>query len=516
MNTLRHSLRLRLAVILVGVTAGIIIIGTIINTVFLGNYYITTKQEELIDMYDRIDRMYYVDSEDGKVKIKDEDLQYLRERSYSLGIQMIIIDTSRKVHFENVPSNDTTNVDNLLTRLDKLVFNSDTEDKEILRSTSEYELYKYTYNNKGDVYVEMWGELKCGHLFLMRFSNETVMEVVNVVNKFYLNVGLILTLIGILATGFIATRVTKPIRELAQLSKKMSKLEFDVKYTGKATDEIGVLGESMNEMSLALEKTISELKTANNELKRDIEKKTEVDELRKEFIANVSHELKTPIAIIQGYAEGLKESVNDDPESMEFYCDVIVDESSKMNRMVRKLLTLNQIEFGNVVEEYERFNIVEIIDNILNQTQILIKEKEAIVDFDNTRQIYVWSDEFQIEQVLTNYVSNALNHLDNERIIKISVIEQGKTVRVCVENTGEHIPEESLKRIWEKFYKVDKARTREYGGSGIGLSIVKAIMNSLHMQCGVENTNRGVMFWFELESANETAKDIKESVELFH
>ena len=516
MNTLRHSLRLRLAVILVGVTAGIIIIGTIINSVFLGNYYITTKQEELIDMYDRIDRMYYKDPITGNIKIKTEDLQHLRERSYSLGIQMIIVDTSYRVRFENVPSTDDTDVDNLLTRMQKLVFNVDTESKDILRKTSEYELYKYTYNKSGAVYVEMWGELECGYLFLMRFSNEAVMEVVNVVNKFYLNVGLILTMLGILATGFIASRVTKPIRELAVLSKKMSNLEFDVKYTGKAKDEIGVLGESMNEMSYTLEKTISELKTANNELKRDIEKKTEIDELRKEFISNVSHELKTPIAIIQGYAEGLKESVNDDPESMEFYCDVIVDESAKMNKMVKKLLTLNQIEFGNVVEEYERFNIVEIIDNILNQTQLLLKEKEAIVDFDNSKQIYVWSDEFQVEEVLTNYISNAINHLDNEKIIKIRVIEQGKTVRISVENTGENIPKESLSRIWEKFYKVDKARTREYGGSGIGLSIVKAIMNSLHMQCGVENTSRGVMFWFELESANETAKDIKESVELFN
>ena len=509
MNTLRHSLRLRLAVILVGVTAGIIIIGTFINSVFLGNYYITTKQEELIDMYDRIDRMYYRDSADGEVKIEAEDLQYLRERSYSLGIQMIITDTSHRVHFENVPSNDTTDVDNLLTRIRELAFNADDDNKDILQKTANYELYKYTYNNDGGVYVEMWGELKCGHLFLMRFSNESVMEVVSVVNKFYLNVGLILTLIGILATGFIATRVTKPIRELAELSKKMSKLEFDVKYTGNAMDEIGVLGESMNEMSHALEKTISELKTANNELKRDIAKKTEVDELRKEFISNVSHELKTPIAIIQGYAEGLRESVNDDPESMEFYCDVIVDEASRMNKMVRKLLTLNQIEFGNVVEEYERFNIVEIIDNILNQTQILIKEKEATVDFDNTKQIYVWSDEFQVEQVITNYISNALNHLDNEKIIRIRVAEQGKTVRISVENTGEHIPEEALGRIWDKFYKVDKARTREYGGSGVGLSIVKAIMNSLNMGCGVENTEQGVLFWFELESHKETVKDIK-------
>lgn len=508
MNTLRHSLRLRLAVILVGVTAGIIIIGTFINSVFLGNYYITTKQEELIDMYDRIDRMYSA-SEEGVGHIKSEDIQYLSERCYNLGIQMIIVDTSYKIHFENIPNDDKTNVDSVLERLKKLVFNVDKENKTILKRTADYELYKYTYNNNGGIYVEMWGELECGHLFLMRFSNDSVMGVVGVVNKFYLNVGLILMLIGILSTGFIASRVTKPIKELADLSKKMSNLEFDVKYTGKAMDEIGVLGESMNEMSHALEKTISELKTANNELKRDIAKKTEIDELRKEFISNVSHELKTPIAIIQGYAEGLKESVNDDAESMEFYCDVIVDEASRMNKMVKKLLTLNQIEFGSIVEEYERFNIVEIIDNILNQAQILIKEKGAVIDFDNSKQVYVWSDEFQVEEVITNYLSNALNHIDNEKIIKIDVIEKGKTVRVCVENTGDNIPEESLGRIWDKFYKVDKARSREYGGSGVGLSIVKAIMKSLNMECGVENTPRGVKFWFELESDRETVNDIK-------
>ena len=510
MRTLRNSLRLRLAVILVGVTAGIIIVGTIINSVFLGNYYITAKQEELIAMYDRIDKMYYTDEDTGEVKIDAEELQYLRDRCYSLGIQMIIIDnTSYKVQFENVPSNVSEDADNLLVRIKKVVYKVDDVKKHILREGGNYKLYKYTYNKNGGVYIEMSGKLDCGYYFLMRFSNQAVMEVVDIVNKFYLNVGLILTVVGVFATGIIAAKVTQPIRELAKLSQKMSKLEFDVKYNGKAKDEIGVLGESMNEMSYALEKAITDLKVANDELQRDIEKKIEIDELRKEFISNVSHELKTPIAIIQGYAEGLKESVNDDPESMEYYCDVIVDESARMNKMVKKLLTLNQLEFGNVVEDYERFNVIEIIDNILNQTQLLVKEKGGSVQFDNSGEIYVWSDEFQVEEVLTNYISNAINHLDNEMIIKINVIEQGKTVRVCVENTGEPIPEESLPRIWEKFYKVDKARTREYGGSGIGLSIVKAIMKTLHMKCGVENTDTGVMFWFELESDNESDRDSK-------
>lgn len=506
MNKLRHSLRLKLAVILVGVTAGIIIIGTIINTTFLGNYYITSMQEELIDMYDRVEKLY---SNTDKLDVKTEEIQHLKERCYDIGIQMLIVDKSYKIVFENTPNDNKNNVDNLLIRLRTLAAGVDKENKEVIKKSKNYLLYKYTYEKDGNVYVEMWGNLKSGYLFIMRFSNKSVIEVVDVVNRFYLNVGLILILVGVLAVGFIATKVTKPIRELAVLSKKMSRLEFDVKYTGKEKNEIGVLGQSMNEMSYALENAISELKLVNKQLEKDIAKKIEIDELRKEFISNVSHELKTPIAIIQGYAEGLKESVNDDAESMEFYCDVIVDEASRMNKMVKKLLTLNQLEFGYVVEEYERFNIVEIIDNILNQTQILVKEKEAIVDFDNSRQIFVWSDEFQVEEVITNYISNALNHLDNEKIIKISIIEMEKIVRVCVENTGQNIPEESISRIWDKFYKVDKARSREYGGSGVGLSIVKAIMNSLNMDCGVVNTATGVMFWFEVEADKESVKDIK-------
>lgn len=501
MNTLRHSLRLRLAVILVGITAGTVMIGILINNTFLGNYYTVTKQEELTDMYDTINRIFVYDEYIDGVIYRDDDIQNLRTRSYNLGMQMLIIDTSYRVCFANVPSSDAQDDENLLKRIRAIVFNMDNENKNILEQTDNYQMYTYKSSENGSNYIEMYGELDCGYLFLVRITNESIMEMVSVANRFYLNVGLVITLFGILLTGFIAARVTKPIRELADVSKRMSNLDFDVKYMGNSKDEIGVLGESMNEMSDALEKTISELKTANNELKKDIEEKTEIDQLRKEFIANVSHELKTPIAIIQGYAEGLKESVNDDAESRNFYCDVIVDEAVRMNKMVKKLLTLNQIEFGNIQPEYERFDIVQTIDNILNQTQILLSEKGATVDFDNSKPVYVWSDEFQIEEVITNYLSNAINHLDKERIIRINVVPSGGVVRVSVENTGENIPEDTLDRIWDKFYKVDKARTREYGGSGIGLSIVKAIMASIHMNCGVKNTTAGVEFWFEVENS---------------
>jgi len=222
--------------------------------------------------------------------------------------------------------------------------------------------------------------------------------------------------------------------------------------------------------------------------------------MRKDFLSNVSHELKTPIALIQGYAEGLKDNVNEDEESREFYCDVIIDEAIKMNSMVQKLISLNKLEFGNNQVNFERFDIVSLIKTVLNSTEILFQQKGVTLYFEQYDSIYVWADEYLVEEVLTNYISNALNHVDGAKIIEIKLIKEQDVVRIAVFNTGANIPEDELNKIWIKFYKVDKARTREYGGSGIGLSIVKAIMDTLNRECGVMNRETGVEFWFELDT----------------
>ena len=258
----------------------------------------------------------------------------------------------------------------------------------------------------------------------------------------------------------------------------MTDLDFEARYKSKAGNEIDVLGDNFNKMSSQLEHTISELKSANNELQKDIENKVKIDEMRKEFLDNVSHELKTPIALVQGYAEGLKENINDDPESMDFYCDVIIDEAAKMNK---------------------RFDLTALIKGVLSTMDIMIRQKEARVIFNETEPLYVWADEFKTEEVVTNYVSNALHHLDGEKIVEIKVQKQENRVKVTVFNTGTPIPEADLPNLWNKFYKVDKARTREYGGSGIGLSIVKAIMEGMNQQYGVQNFDNGVEFWFTLD-----------------
>ena len=301
-------------------------------------------------------------------------------------------------------------------------------------------------------------------------------------------------------------RFTRPVLELAQIASKMSELDFETKYEVKGEDEIAVLGNSINSLSEKLEHTISELKGANIELQNDIERKTQIDEVRKEFLSNVTHELKTPIALIQGYAEGLKDNINEDPESREFYCEVIIDEAMKMNKMVKKLLSLNQLEVGTAQPEIERFDLVPLVRSVLASTEILFQQKQVTLNLYTDESVYVWADEYMMEEVFTNFVSNALNHVDGRMQIDVSLKKEGDKVRLSVFNTGEAIPEESLSQVWVKFYKVDKARTREYGGSGIGLSIVKAIMELHRRNYGVFNREDGVEFWIELDGGENLGK----------
>lgn len=171
-----------------------------------------------------------------------------------------------------------------------------------------------------------------------------------------------------------------------------------------------------------------------------------------------------------------------------------------MNHMVQKLLTLNQLEFGNDVVSMERFDIVALISTYLQSAGLLAQQNNITVHMPEYEPIYVWADEFKVEEVFNNYFTNGMHHCTGERMLDVKIEIKDGRVRVSVFNTGEPIPEEAIPHIWEKFYKVDKARTREYGGSGVGLSIVKAIMESMNQEYGVENYADGVCFWFELET----------------
>lgn len=389
----------------------------------------------------------------------------------------------------------------LAQKVQRYILGIGAERSEVLAEHENYTVERnYDFRSKSS-YMESWGFFSDNStLFIMQMPLASIRDSVVLSNRFTTYVGIVALLMGSILMYFVTRQVTKPIMRLASLSERMSHLDFGASYEGNAEDEIGILGRSMNILSDKLKETIEELQDANQVLQKDIEEKIQIDEMRKEFIANVSHELKTPIALIQGYAEGLAEGMCEDEESRNYYCEVIMDEAGKMNKMVKQLLTLTALEFGNDTPVKDQFDITELIDDILSSAGILIQQNDAHVEYEPSGPLYVWADEFKIEEVVTNYLNNAMNHLSGERKIRIRLEElESSQVKVSVYNTGAPIPEEDIPNLWTKFFKVDKARTRAYGGSGIGLSIVKAIMDAHGQGCGVANVEDGVEFWFTLE-----------------
>ena len=236
----------------------------------------------------------------------------------------------------------------------------------------------------------------------------------------------------------------------------------------------------------------------------DVTEKNNAERTRREFSANVSHELKTPIALIQGYSEGLIENVNTDEESRKFYAEVILDETNKMDKLVKQLLELMKLEYGKREFNDKEFNIIEVEKEVIRKSKVMLEENKIEVKIDTLEPIQVFADDFYIEQVITNYITNAIKNakeINNCKLIKISnkiKKEEGK-VRVTVFNSGKHIKDEDLERIWNRFYKADESRNRSDGGTGIGLAFVKAIMNNYGNSFGVRNVAGGVEFWFELD-----------------
>lgn len=335
-------------------------------------------------------------------------------------------------------------------------------------------------------------------LIMLETTIEAINNSVHIANTFLLYTGLIIAVIGCAGLFLVSSSFVKPIVEISDLTQKMSVLDFSDKIDVKTSDEIGRLGESINVMSQKLETAVHNLKEANNKLKVDIINREKTDEMRKEFMSNVSHELKTPLSLIIGYAEGLKVGISE--EDRDFYCDVIIDEGQKMNKMVSRLLYVSRLESSAMKPVIESFSIIELLNSCLESFKLQFQEKNIFIEkvYNFTGQVS--GDIDQIGQVVTNYISNAVNHCAGEKRITIITEKTGDGyLRVGVYNTGEHIPPESLPQVWESFYKVDPARTREYGGTGLGLYIVKSVVESHGGRYSAENVKDGVLFSFELK-----------------
>lgn len=543
----KHSVRVKMILLTFAAIFGTVALCLVLNETLLVRYYESSKQKTLGAVYEQIDRLVTAEggvnfgkepeasgegaegsgSAEPKAEEEENQADFPKGISEELRLKLDILCSKYNITtviIEDILSNsirpqaiisyffgtggqnnqDTAVIRDLIGDYFLPGYGETLKGKQLETETEKYSIFSLYDARMESKYIELVGYLDSGEIILMRSNVESMQESVKVANKFLVYAGLASALVISVIMFFVSRRFTKPILKLADISKEMSDLNFDVKYETKSKDEIGELGRSMNTLSEKLEKTIAELKSANNELQVDIARKTQADEMRKDFLSNVTHELKTPIALIQGYAEGLKDNIGENAEDREFYCDVIIDEAARMNALVKKLLTLNHLEYGTTPIELGRFDLTAVIRAVLDSTEILAKQKGVTVHFEQQEPVYVWADEYMIEEVLTNYISNAFHHVAGANIVEVQMIPRGDRVRVAVFNTGAPIPEEELSKLWIKFYKVDKARTREYGGSGIGLSIVKAIMEAHNQAYGVKNHASGVEFWFELDHSAES------------
>ncbi len=485
-----NSIRVKLFMTL-SITIAIIIIALIlINSIGLETYSLYSKQAVLLRAYNAINTYYNGNISNSEIEIELERLSKRNNLDILIKTETSIYASSR----------------NFLSSLTSADINSKGINSNILFSNENVKITR-TVDKQTDLsFILLSGTLDNGYQLYIRVAVASIQESAKVANKLLIFISFITIFISAFISLAISKRFTAPIEELNKITSKISELDFSHKYRiTDSEDEINNLGKNINVMSETLEKTINQLRNSNIELEKDIEEKSKTDEMRKQFISDVSHELKTPIALIQGYAEGLVENVTEDDESRKFYAEVILDESNKMDELVKKLLELMKLEYSKSSFTRTKFDISELINEVIRKSKKVLEEGNIEIKF-NQDTAYVFADEFYAEQVFTNYFTNAIKNvseIDGKKQIEINYEIKEDKLRIKVFNTGENIKEEDLNRIWNRFYKVDTSRNRENGGTGIGLALVKAIMMNSNNKYGVENKIDGVEFYFELNLIQE-------------
>ena len=493
MKKILNSIQAKLFFTVVSVVLMTILFLVIVNSVVFEAYYYYHIKNHLVSSYEKIaseteNRAWIIKN---LSQIENIDIELTNEDN-----NMVLSTKDDFIkEFASIPS--------VNYEVKYSIFNQD----EVVYNKNNAMICKIIDKVTGVNVILLKGKLDDGYVYIIK-PISIVEESIKISNRSIWTIAVFSVTISAVAVMLITVKFAKPISELNELAKGMSNLDFSKKYTMHNTDdELNQLGMSINVLSSTLEQKIKELEKHNMQLERDIEEKSKIDEMRKQFISDVSHELKTPIALIQGYAEGLLENVNSDEESKNFYAEVIVDESNKMDGLVKKLLELMKLENEDSKFNDTTFDIVELIRNTIKKYNIQLEENDIKVLFDNEGPIWVYADDFYIEEVFSNYFINAIKNnkeIDNKKEIKITINENEENgkYRIAVFNTGDNISNENLEKIWNRFYKADKSRNREKGGHGIGLSIVKAIMSRYKSDYGVNNLENGVEFYFDIDKSN--------------
>ena len=445
-----------------------IILGLIAtNTIYLEKFYIKNKKEKLVEL------------------------------------GQILIDPKYVIDFQNLEMH--SNVAILIKRTDELyklekeaVLPKEEIDEIIVQlKNNEYVFKEITLlDYRGKVLILFMPYMRDRYIEIIT-PLSFIQEGLEISTRYHLLIIVLALIIGSSMSFVFSKKMTDPILELKEITQRISLLDFNIKFEKERKDEIGELGYAINKMGGTLEKNIDEINKVNKKLMEDIENEKRLDKLRKEFIASVSHELKTPIAIIQGYAQGLMENIAETEEDRKFYCEIIVEESLKMDSLVKELLLITQMDSGYFKIEKEKVDLYQMIKDIRDK----YSSKNREIKYIGEKDIFAYCDEKYIDRVLENLVVNALKYSTGDREVTITVDDIENKYKIIISNESENLSEDDLENIWTPFYRVNKARDRD--GHGLGLAIVRGILENHRSDFGVYITEKNTInFWFELEKSS--------------
>ena len=486
MSRKKLSISYRWTLLLGAMIVTLLLIGILVNHLFFYDYYLNHEKEDILSFAKSLDRVY------DQPQVAQE---LINQVTFKKQISVTTVTNSLEEDF----SFNLLESHLMKGRMGggRMMIDYPENTEELLR-TEGHLFFTFSDGKYRQAMIALLYQLTNGEVLLVSMPFEVVNRSAEIAIEFNTIIAIILVLIGMVFVYFMAKSMTNPIIKLSQMTKKMAQLDFSEKFQDKSPGEIGDLGMHINIMSDQLEKTLSSLKESNDQLIVDLQEKDKIVQMRKAFIGNVSHELKTPIALILSYVEGLKDNHQLTEAEKIHYLNVLIKESHHMDQLVKDLLNLTELEYDASQLRRFTFDFSALIDEVLDRYLLWIKEKKLNIVLNKADILMVSGDQSRMDQCLVNLIINALDHVDEEGVLEIKAYIENDRLICGIYNSGSFIDPNHESDLFHRFYKGDLKDHKKLGGSGIGLSIVAAVVEKHQGQYGANNKEDGVEFWFEI------------------
>lgn len=464
---MKWSIRKKVFLLFTAFAALMVLLGILSNALLLERYSIARNRVILRVASNRIERLVLAGKSDWEEQLLELD------RTYGIGIR--ISDSDYNLVYSSAAVAKGTDVKKIPKEIREFLAS------QRWRRRDHSDVTVNDYGNESLIYAR---KLDNGNFLILSKSIKGIQESVTISNRFYLFVGIGLTLIGGAATLIVSRVITKPVIEMSRVAANIAELDFSERIEVSTNDELGQMGKSINEISEKLSRSIGRMQ-------QDIVR-------RKRLVRDLSHELKTPIGVIKGYAEGLQFGVADDPEKTARYCGVIAAECDRMDGMIRQLLELSRLENAETPLNTSVFPVERLLEALDTRFERDVEQKQVRLRMTARPGAQLEGDFELLDRALSNLLTNAIRHTPEQGEVLLSIEVEAKSAVLRVRNTGAPIPAEELDRIWDVFYTMDRARGRESGGHGVGLAIVQSITALHGGSVSARNMEDGVEFCMKL------------------